>query len=275
MSKRTETSLWARRWLPPGFLEFLKPILGRAVYYSGNFSEWPGACERATGYDSEVILEKVCQARLKVAAGEARFERDGVLFDHVQHSFPVLAALFRAAIEDHNQLSILDFGGSLGSSYFQCRDFLSIMPRLSWAVVEQPHFVRCGKQYFENAELRFFHGVGEAVVATRPNVVLFSSVLQYLPEPWKVIDELIGSAIRYIVIDRTPFTETVRDLITIQHVPPSIYPATYPCRIFARQAFLDRLRTDYEILAAFNSDDGSAQVGGTPFTYGGMILRKL
>ena len=43
---------------------------------------------------------------LKIKAGEAAFDRDSVLFAEVQHSFPVLAGLLRAAVESGNQLNV-------------------------------------------------------------------------------------------------------------------------------------------------------------------------
>ena len=264
-----------KRWLPPALIERLKPFLGIGIYFSGNYTDWETASAQASGYDSVLILEQVEQAMLKVKAGEAVFERDSVLFDEVQHSFPVLAGLLRAAMENGNQLSVLDFGGSLGSSYFQCREFLSVLPSLKWGVVEQEHFVHCGQRIFETEQLRFFHTIAECLQQASPNVALLSSVLQYLPEPYNVLDELMNSHIPYIVIDRTPFGDHKADWITIQHVPPSIYEASYPCRIFDKKGFLDKLLGRYEVIALFDGNDGTAVANGREFSFGGMILRKV
>lgn len=263
-----------KKWLPPFLLERLKPLLGRGIYFSGDYADWETASAHASGYDSALILERVKQAMLKVKTGEAVFERDSVLFDEVQHSFPVLAALLRAAVENGDRLSVLDFGGSLGSSYFQCRGFLSALPSLKWGIVEQEHFVRCGREHFETGQLRFFYAIEECTRQIAPNVALLSSVLQYVPEPYKALDELMSGGIPYIVIDRTPFADNAADRITVQHVPPSVYAASYPCRVFARQPFLARVRARYEVLAEFDGNDGSASAGRLQFKFGGMILRK-
>jgi len=269
-----QVKTFAKKWLPPAFLESLKPLHGRAIYFSGDYADWATASAHANGYDSALILERVRQAMFRVKSGEAVYERDSVVFDKVQHSFPVLAALLRAALENGNRLTVLDFGGSLGSSYFQCRNFLSVVSSLQWGVVEQEHFVRCGKADFETEQLRFFFTIAECMAHALPNVVLLSSVLQYLPQPNKVLDNLIAERIQYVVIDRTPFSDASVDRITIQHVPPSIYPASYPCRIFSRQSFLDRLQGHYDVITQFDSNDGRASVKGLEFAFGGMILRK-
>ena len=107
-------------------------------------------------------------ATLEVIAGRAAFERDSVLFNEVQHSFPVLAGLLRAATENEGRLCVLDFGGSLGSSYFQCRGFLSVPSLLSWNVVEQPHFVRCGRECIESEQLKFYFTIDDVLKENKP-----------------------------------------------------------------------------------------------------------
>jgi len=48
----------------------------------------------------------------------------------------------RAALVAKGRLSVVDVGGSLGSSYFQCRPLLRVVPQVDWAVVEQPSYDR-------------------------------------------------------------------------------------------------------------------------------------
>jgi putative methyltransferase (TIGR04325 family) len=82
------------------------------------------------------------------------------------------------------------------------------------------------------------------------------------------------SRIEYLIIDRTPFSDAPHDAITVQHVPPSIYQASYPCRIFSKQVLMAHLASRYETIAEFDSAEGSAIADGMKFTFGGMILRK-
>lgn len=267
----------AKKWFPPALIGRLKPLLKHGIYYTGNYPDWITASAHASGYDSAMILERVKQATAKVIAGEAKYERDSVLFEKVQHSFPVLAGLLRAAGENGTQLSVLDFGGSLGSSYYQCRDFLSILPSFKWGVVEQENFVRCGRDQFETKQLKFFYSIAECIQQANPNVVLLSGVLQYLTDPYVVLDELINRGISYIIIDRTVFSKDERDRIAVQYVPSSIYKASYPIRIFGRESLLGAFRGRFELIADFDTNwDGSRTdiCSGLEFTSGGMILRK-
>ena len=263
-----------KRWLPPAVAESVGTFLKRTNCYAGDFSDWAAASEQASGYDAALILEKVKQAVLQVKSGSAVYERDSVLFDHVEHSYPVLAGMLRAAVECGNRLSVLDFGGSLGSSYFQCREFLSVVDDLQWGIVEQENFVACGRQNLEAGQLRFFYTIKECLQHTTPNVVLLSSVLQYIESPLAVLEELVAQGIPYIIVDRTPFSDAPADRITVQYVPPSIYPASYPCRIFSMQRFLEVFQGHYHEVSRFDCNDAGATVNGLEFSFRGMILGK-
>ena len=85
----------------------------------------------------------------------------------------------------------------------------------------------------------------------------------------------MNSRVSYIVIDRTPFGDHETDFITVQHVPPSIYVASYPCWVFGKQSFLDKFRGRYEVIAQFTDSGGNAIANGLKLTFCGMILRKL
>ena len=85
----------------------------------------------------------------------------------------------------------------------------------------------------------------------------------------------MNSRVPYIVIDRTPFGDHETDFITVQHVPPSTYVASYPCWVSGKQSFFDTFRGRYKVVAQIDSSDGNAIAKGREFTFGGMILRKL
>ena len=250
-------------------------MLKLGIYFSGSYNDWEEASKNAFGYDTNIILERVKSAMLKVKSGEAKYERDSVLFDEIQYSFPVLVGLLHAAAENNNRLSVLDFGGSLGSSYFQCRNFLSVLAFLQWNIVEQEHFTQCGQELFETEQLKFFYTIEECLGKFTPNVALLSSVLQYVSEPYQVLEELTNANISYIVIDRTSFSDCKEDFVTVQNVPPSIYKASYPCWVFAHQTFLERVSTRYEVLTEFDSSmDNPVNQGRLQFKFSGMVLRR-
>ena len=133
--------------LPPVFLRVMKKIFRTGIVFHGDYSTWDEAVKASTGYDQLNIFEKTKNSTLKVKLGEEVYERDSVIFDHIEYSLPVLAGIMFAAAKDEGRLSVLDFGGSLGSSYFQNREFLTLLPNVQWGIVEQPHYVNYGVIY--------------------------------------------------------------------------------------------------------------------------------
>jgi putative methyltransferase (TIGR04325 family) len=220
--------------------------------WSGNYLSWNEAKSHCSGYDDGVILEKCKNALLKVKKGEEVYERDSVIFDQIQYSWGLLAGLQKAAIQNENNLCVLDFGGSLGSSYYQNIKFLKPDINVVWCIVEQQNFVECGKQHFGSNELKFYYSVEECIKQHRPTVLLLSSVLQYLENPYDWIDKFSSLGIEYVIIDRTAFTLNETDILTVQNVPDTIYSASYPAWFFSRNKFL-KSWSEYEILASFDS----------------------
>ena len=186
---------------------------------------------------------------MKVKMGEAAYERDSVLFDQVQYSWGLLAGLQLGAARNAGRLSVMDFGGSLGSTYFQNRRFLELLPRFEWNIVEQAQFVRVGQADFQDEALRFHHSIDACVKAQLPNVAVFSSSLQYLPDPHSILEEIIGHDFDVVIFDRTPFISAERDLLTVQTVPASIYPASYPSWFFSRKGLERHFEAKYDLLA--------------------------
>lgn len=99
------------------------------------------------GYEAKEILDKVKNSLQKVKKGEAVYERDSVIFDDLQHNWVLVATLQKIAIEKNLQLKVIDFGGSLGSTYFYVKKVLPNEIFISWSIVEQKHYVECGKRF--------------------------------------------------------------------------------------------------------------------------------
>jgi putative methyltransferase (TIGR04325 family) len=240
-----------------------------AIRCSGDYTTWAEALAASTGYYLPEFTERTRQAALKVKRGEAVYERDSVLFDEVQHSFPLLAGLLRAAVENDGRLTVFDFGGGFGTSYFQCRAFLDVVAPLRWLVVDQASHVEIGRRDFETDELRFFASTDEVFATYRPDVLLLSGVLPWIPEPYDLLEHLLAARVSYLIIDRTFFLGRDRDRLTVQHGPFEIYPGSYPTWFFSES----RLRRTvegggYRLVVAFDGFDSVGPEDEPAYTKG-------
>lgn len=261
--------------LPPFVWNLFRSLFLDQIKFEGTYSDWYSASQASEGYDSESILSNVCYATSKVKAGDFAFERDAVLFEKGEYPFPLITVLLHAAIENGGRLNVLDFGGALGSSYYQCRSFLGVVAQLRWCVVEQTHFVECGKREFENGVLSFYESVDAVVGEVSPDVVLVSGVLQYIPEPEAVLQALIRMGASYIVIDRTPFADDGKQVISVQKVPKTINRSSYPLWLFSEEALKKPLLQTYTEIASFDAVDGVLGVGKLKAHFKGMVFRKI
>jgi putative methyltransferase (TIGR04325 family) len=244
----------AKSLTPPALYPYIRRFLGVGNTYSGNYKEWSAACSSSSGYESGNILDRVLSATLKVFHGEAPFERDSVSFQEIKYDWPVTAALMLAASRSRGNLKVLDYGGALGSSFFQNREFIKNLDVL-WSIVEQKNFVAAGTEFIKDDRLRFFESICECCAETQPNVALISCALQYLADPYDVIRQIESTRADIMILNRTPFFDGQNDRICVQNVPSSIYKASYPVWIFSKQGFLSKLK-DWSLVATFECDEG-------------------
>ena len=264
-----------RSVLPPLVVAELRRFSRGASQFSGDYRSWAEAQAAATGYDADLILQRVAAATRQVLAGHAAYERDSVLFAEPAHPYPVLAALLRTAALNQGRLNVIDYGGSLGSTYRQCRAFLGDLPALRWCVVEQPHFAAAGSREFSTSELTFADSLAAVAWWGEPCLVLLSSVLQYLELPGQLLDDLARSQAMAIVIDRTPLSAAAQDRLCVQTVPRSIYSASYPCWILSRQALLERQSRHWSLVSEFSCDEGRFSTRDRfAFDFVGMIFER-
>ena len=202
--------------------------------YTAKFEQvdtWTQAVSGSVGYSDPGIISRVDTATRSVMAGNAVFERDGTLFTEPNIRWPVLAGLLQAHARD-GYLRVVDFGGALGSVYWQHRSNLAGLD-VAWAVVEQENFVQRGGS-LPTTEVTFFNDLELALATVAPNVILFSSVLQYLADPLALLSRVIQETQATIIIDRTPMSTSPVNVPVIQRVPDHIYTASYPAWIISQ-----------------------------------------
>lgn len=219
----------------------------------GNYSSWKEVAAETDGYDTRVILERTKNAILKVKNGEAVYERDSVVFDKKEYPFPLITFLLNSANQKKEPLHVLDFGGSLGSTYYQIKEFLTPGVCASWNVVEQEHYVECGNQYFKDGILAFHSSIDACLADKKIDLVVLSSSVQYLEKPHDFLQELSAYNFRFLLFDRTAFHYGEEDRLTLQKVPPEIYPASYPSWFFNEKNFLNHFSEQYNNIAEFTS----------------------
>jgi putative methyltransferase (TIGR04325 family) len=261
---------------PPIVLALFRKAVAKShpVEFTGPYASWQEAVANSgAGWNSEEVFNKVTASALKVKRGEAIYERDSVIFDQIQYSWPLLAALLWVIAREDGHLRICDFGGALGTSYFQNRKFFTEFSHVRWNIVEQAEFVTRGRNLIQDERLRFYPTVEACLKECSCDVLLLSGVLQNLEDPYRAVTDLIGYGFRYIIIARTPFSSKDDDVLTVQHVPHKIYQASYPVWFFSERKFLSHLQTSYELIEHFE-ESTTQHLGELQAQMKGFILCK-
>jgi putative methyltransferase (TIGR04325 family) len=212
---------------PSLFVRAVQRVRGRHGWF-GDYPDWQTASAAAGGYDTPGIADRVEAAALRVRNGDAAFERDGVAFEELELDWNVLCGVLLSAARNDGQLHVLDFGGSLGSTFFQHRSVLAKLRSVRWCVVEQDELVTRGTRHFASDELVFYRTIDECFRRETPAALLLGSVLQYLPDPYGMLRMLLSYPFDTVIIHRTAFVAGGGERITVQRVPSWIYSASYP-----------------------------------------------
>lgn len=257
-------------FLPKSLLNKLRK---KHLFFEEGYPSWELAEKQCSGYDAKNILEKVLASTLKVKRGEASYERDSVIFDEINYSWPTLAGLMYAAAQNGGILNVLDFGGSLGSSYFQNRKFIQTLPNTRWNIIEQEHYVKAGQEHIQSEQIRFYPTIEACLLENKPNVILISSVLQYIQIPENTLSELSNTGAKILILDRTPMASIESHQLVIQHVPASIYLASYPMWIFSRQKLELALSNNWNLIARNTGlNERFTTSKNLEFSFEGMLL---
>jgi putative methyltransferase (TIGR04325 family) len=205
-----------------------------------------------TGYTSDEILNTTFNSIIRVKNGEFPYERDSVLFDKIEYNFPLISALMSVK-SSGNKIKIVDFGGSLGTLYFQNKKILDQLNiDYDWYVIEQKHYVDKGKLFLEDEKLKFFYNLDEINLCNNSSLIIFSGVLQYLKNYKEIINQAIDKNPEFIFVDRTSFISDMSEVLTLQSVPSNIYNAKYINRFFNYDELINCF-VGYEIIYNFDS----------------------
>jgi putative methyltransferase (TIGR04325 family) len=261
----------------PLFLLDLFHYLNRKnkIYFFGTYIDWETAKNQSAGYDCSNILKRIIDSTELVISGKAAYEQDGQVFYKNSYSYELISVLLRAATENKNRLSVLDFGGALGSIYYKNCNFLKGIDHLKWHVVEQKHIIEIGNTNFANNIISFYNSIEDVLKHTHLNVIIFSSSLQFLPEPYVILKKAISSKADYIIIDRNPFVLKGDTKLSIQIVPEDIIKSSYPIWLFSETQFKSFFLGEYMEVQTFDALDGIIGYGQLKARFKGIIYKKV
>lgn len=250
-------------------LERLARLLaGKAppVLFSKPKSSWEHAVADSAGYEAPDLVAGCLAAAKAVQRGDAAYERDTVQFLERQLDLPIVAAVALSRGTIGRQIRVLDIGGGLGSGFFRHRQVLHQIGVSSWRVLETPAMVRASEELTEERGLTFVSSLENALDVS-PDLTIFSSSLQYMSEPRKVLEEAQSSTASVILLDRLPIWSKPSVAPVVQTTPAGTRPGSYPCWLLAERQLLSWVLPEWSVVSGYDA------VGGTWSTVAGDLVK--
>ena len=261
-------------FIPPIFTLLIRRAFTNSNRFKGDFKTWEDAKKETEGYDSKRLLQKIIDANRKVLNSD-KFERDSVIFDTAQllPSLNSYLLLSYVLLNHTSEFTVLDFGGSLGTVYRQFKYFTKGDIPLKWIIIEQHDLVIVGNEEFKNDELSFLDSNSWNPSQAKVDLIIVSSVLQFLREPEQLILKLKTSSAKYIILDRTPMWSGEFDVLTIC-IAAKYISGSYPCWFFSESKLKNLLMVDWELIGDWPALGGDANFSGGTATYKGQCWRR-
>lgn len=157
--------------------------------WEGVYASFAEAPAVGPGFDGPVWRERSIQAARQAAAQvQSRQPLDYAL----RQRNAVLPPLVATMLSGQNRVSILDFGGGLGTGYFVLTATMpEAIDRLDYSIIDVDGIVEAGRQLFDGKKGPTFQS--ELPGAARFDVVHASSVVQYIDD-WR---SLLACLARY------------------------------------------------------------------------------
>lgn len=243
--------------------------------WSGNYPDWETAVRSCRTISLEGQRRAYERALAEVLAGHALFERDSLLQHRPLTCWPLMLALRDLEACGISPPTVLDYGGGLGSVYFQHRDWWSADRPVTWNVVELPEVAASGQRLIQDPQLNFFDSLEETVQQQPPDLIVAAGVISMVPDPVALLDMFASLGARWVFLDRIPITHRQgQNLITRQVVPRWIYESESPFWFFDESWWLHALASRFEIVGQSLSDcDDPVWVEGCLYQWRGYLLR--
>lgn len=184
---------------------------------------------------------------------EKNIQGNGYVLDHESwlkeriklssHDYPPLFWISKL-IAQNKLRSIIDFGGSVGVSYYAFKDYIEIPADLSWTVCELPEAAEMGAKIAKEKGESQLSFVSDPTVISGASIFYAAGVLHYLD---KTLAQLLvenNANPDYLIINKLPLSSR-ESFVAIEGGGNGFYP----CRIQCVSSFIREMRSiGYDVI---------------------------
>ena len=229
--------------LPPRIKVLVRGLLSAVIGFI-QVDTWADAVRTAYGYQDPGVITSALSAHGEV--------HDHKLATHVDaRTLQIAAALSKLCTNWSSDLTvrILDIGGADGRHERLIRPLLHGL-NFEWTVLETAGMVEnLGRLPADTNRLTWITDISQYVGSA--DVVLMSSVLQYVEKPYELLEEASKRG-RFLLINRLPLIDSDDDVPTVQHLRMYGHRGSYPAWFLSRRRLLGCVEELGEVLMTWD-----------------------
>lgn len=165
----------------------VKRILGVGLIFRETSLAWEELVLESGSYADPNLVSRLESRSTLAWTDLTKFERDGFFLEKPGFQWEALTALLEVASKTEGTLRVVDFGGSFATLARQLEQIFGNRDGIEWLVVEQEEIATRGPA-LGLKNVSFFSDLEEVLNGYDPQVFFASASLQYLKDPYAVIN---------------------------------------------------------------------------------------
>jgi putative methyltransferase (TIGR04325 family) len=265
--------------IPPLAAKAFKQLRSIGKTYK-TFNEALLECSGSLGYEDPELVNMIVEETKEylLSLNESHYVSADQTILHILLPFSL--------VTDKKKVNVLDIGGSCGMHYFPVKKIFGHGPELKWHVAETKSLSEAAR-IFENEELKFFDNIKDACRhLDNVDIIISSGAIQYCSNPRTVLEEMIDSNARFILLTRLSLTLADHDIISVQksllsqnsfEKLPSGYIdkiIKYPHTNLVEEDFKKIIGTKYDIRIKFEDNSGIQRINFHKSVGYGLLLER-
>jgi len=171
--------------------------------------------------------------------------------------------------------SVLDFGGSVGISYYSFSKHLSFPTGLTWKVCDTPEVVESGRAIAEEEGAANLTFTSEFHDGSGSDILIAAGMLHYVDEPLAALVSRLPEKPKHILVNKTPL-QSGSPFVTLCNYAGHSF---IPYHIFNRDAFVESIcRLGYELVDEWENPGLTCEIISHPErsldVYSGLYFRQ-
>ena len=222
-----------------GLRGILAPIIGFRVT-----KNWESAVSGSSGYQSPQTISTIEGSDPVVT--KSIIKHDFLGSRYLQVASAILSGLNPEKLKSQTTIRVLDIGGGLGEYFFLLRDNLPNL-KFEWLILETPALCELAKtKQIATPDVSWTDSLIDS--SRTFDIVLLSSVIQYVEKPFALIEMAMTKA-PLLIFNRLPLSTNAHNLVCIQR--PGLFESkgSYPLHILSEQLFVSYLLSRGHIMS--------------------------